>query len=521
MPARRGAKRPDDTSSGWAGIRRTPLLRDLALVVALAALLGALVDYVLKAEAVAYFGKGEHLVRFFGLFYAGTGVAAFLLQATLGATVLRRLGLGGSVASHPVVVGAAGLISFVAPAPWRGILPRGLDVGVRNSIFRAGYELLYTPLPEATKRSAKSIIDVAWDCLGKSAGALVILLLTRFAPVFSLVAVNVASILAAAAEFVVARRLKTGYVRALEGGLRSQSTLEAAQYSLADFTMAESLSGLSRTALLQALGEPGGPKPTPAPSDDPVLAAIADLRSGDLGRIRAALAQPMSDPLMIGALIPLLARREVLRPVGTAIAAFGARAAGQLVDALLDPATPDVVRRRLPLALKSCPSVIALEGLVQALSAPSFELRLRCGRALLALTDEHPELSVHLHPETALAAVERELAADSDPLLALEHVFNLLALALEREPARIAARAFESDDSYVRGTALEYLETVLTPALFKALQPRLAVPVGPAPRRRTTAEVREDLLRAGATMTKVSLEDVRRELAGTDSDDEG
>ena len=281
MPARRVAKRPEDASSGWAGIRRTPLLRDLALVIALAALLSAFVDYTLKAEAVAYFGKGEPLVRFFGLFYAGTGLAAFLLQATLGALVLRRLGLAGSVASHPVVVGAAGLISFVAPAPWRGILPRGLDVGVRNSVFRAGYELLYTPLPEATKRSAKTIIDVAWDCLGKSAGAAVILLLTRLTPLFSLAAVNVASILAAAAEFVVARRLRAGYVGALEGGLRSQGDLEAAQYSLSDFTMAESLLGLDRTSLLRTLGAGAGASDAATP-DDPVVAAIADLRSGDL-----------------------------------------------------------------------------------------------------------------------------------------------------------------------------------------------------------------------------------------------
>ena len=127
-----------------------------------------------------------------------------------------------------------------------------------------------------------------------------------------------------------------------------------------------------------------------------------------------------------------------------------------------------------------------------------------------------------MSPQVALAAVERELAADNDPLLALEHVFNLLALALEREPARIAARAFETDDPYVRGTALEYLETVLSPALFGGLQARLAAPgaPAPAPRRRATAEVRLDLLRAGATMTKMSVEDLRRELAGADSDDE-
>ena len=85
MPARR--TRPqvqEERRSGWAEIRRVPLLRELALVVALAAALAALTDYLLKAEVVSCFGKGEPLVRFFGLFYAGTALAAFLLQALLG-----------------------------------------------------------------------------------------------------------------------------------------------------------------------------------------------------------------------------------------------------------------------------------------------------------------------------------------------------------------------------------------------------------------------------------------------------
>jgi hypothetical protein len=92
-----------------------------------------------------------------------------------------------------------------------------------------------------------------------------------------------------------------------------------------------------------------------------------------------------------------------------------------------------------------------------------------------------------------------------------EHVFNLLALALDREPVRIAARAFTTDDVYVRGTALEYLETVLTPRLFSALTPLLAVTHLPPARRRSAAEVRDDLIRAGATMT-VNLDELRRQL---------
>ena len=501
---------PHDTS-GWTQIRRQPLLRDLALVISFAAVLAALVDYLLKAEAVAHFGRGEALVRFFGLFYAGTGLAAVLIQATFGRLALVRLGLGGSVASHPVIVGAASLLGFFAPFPWRGVLPRGLDVGVRNSVFRAGYELLYTPLPEATKRSAKSLIDVACDCAGKGAGAGLILLLVGVAPRNAFVAVNLAAVLTAGAEFFVASRLRSGYVGALEGGLRRQGEdlEQAVQYSLADFTNVGSIAGLDRASILRALQATESIGAAGPPSD-PVLAAIADFRSGDLARIRGALRAPPRDPAIVGAIVPLLAMTELVRPVVAALASFGARAAGEMVSALVDPLTPDVVRRRLPLALKSCASPLAREGLLTALlDAPGFELRFRCGRALLALTDEHPGLLTPF--PTALVAVEDELRGNAEADLLREHVFNLLALALDREPVRIAARSFATDDAYLQGTAIEYLETVLPPRLFAALQPRLAVTGPPPGRRRAAAEVRADIVRAGATAT-TSLEELRRNL---------
>ena len=95
--------------------------------------------------------------------------------------------------------------------------------------------------------------------------------------------------------------------------------------------------------------------------------------------------------------------------------------------------------------------------------------------------------------------------------LVREHVFNLLALALEREPVRIAARAFATDDVYVRGTALEYLETVLPAPLFSAFQPLLTATGPPPARRRKPADARAELIRAGATMT-VSLDELRRQL---------
>ncbi len=496
--------------SGWAEIRRVPLLRDLALVVALAAALAALVDYALKVEVVNWLGKGEPLVRFFGFFYAGTALAAFLLQALLGRQILTRIGLGGSVTSHPLLVGAASLVGFVAPAPWRGILPRGLDVTLRASIFRAGYELFYTPLPEAAKRAAKSVVDVSADCVGKGAGAALIVLLTRLDPMYTFVAVNIAGVLTAGMEFNVARRLRAQYVRALEGGLKRRGE-DLNQAAPVDFTLAVSMAGIDAVSIRRALDDVSERKVAEAAHDDPVVAAIATLRSGDLLRIRQLLRSPPTDPLIVGALVPLLANKELLEPVVKALSAYGPRAAGQLVDALLDSATPEIVRRRLPFVLKSCASIRARDGLLQALAGSSADVRLRCERALLALTDKHPELA--LSPTAVYEAVERELTRASDDSVVREHVFNLLSLVLEREPVQIAAMAFDSADVHLRGTALEYLEVVLPSAIFAALAPRLSAAPGPASHKRGAAMVRAQLLEAGATI-RMSRKQILDELSG-------
>jgi hypothetical protein len=45
----------------------------------------------------------------------------------------------------------------------------------------------------------------------------------------------------------------------------------------------------------------------------------------------------------------------------------------------------------------------------------------------------------------------------------LEHAFTLLSLVLPREPLQIAFRGLHAGDPMLRGTALEYLETVLPP----------------------------------------------------------
>src|SRR4029450_10740004 len=51
----------------------------------------------------------------------------------------------------------------------------------------------------------------------------------------------------------------------------------------------------------------------------------------------------------------------------------------------------------------------------------------------------------------------------------LEHIFRLLSLSLPREPLHIAFQALHTEDTYLRGTALEYLESILPTGIREEL----------------------------------------------------
>jgi hypothetical protein len=455
----------DRKAGGWAALVGAPYLRGLAVVAALAAVVGTLCDYVLKADVSAQLTGGAPLIRFFGVFYAATGMVAFLIQAFLAPALINRLRIAGTLGVHPAVVGLAGLLAIVVPSPWRGIVLRSADVTARHSVFRTGYELLFTFLPEATKRSAKATIDVGLDCAGNWLGAAVVFLLTRLVPAHALTAVTAAAIAAAAAEFVATWRLRTGYVRELEQRMAGHGAQlpHVTHYSFNQLTI-----GLDYSTAELAFDPASDPA---AARGDPLAAARATLRSENPARVRMALRRAEHEPRLIDAVVPLLARKELVDDVARALRAHLPGAARQLADALTNPGTAEVVRRRLPLVLRSCASQEALDGLVQGLSDQSFSVRERCARALLQMTGANPALVVP--PAIARAAAERELDTGSGDKRSIVHVFDLLALVYDRATMALARAAYEQGGAQARGTALTYLETTLPRPMFVKLEKRM------------------------------------------------
>src|SRR5205823_3429539 len=89
----------EPTRSGLDVLAKAPYLRNLAAVVLLGTMGAALIDYLFKVQVIATFGRGEALLRFFAIYYAGISVVTFLLQASSSRLVLEKFGLGASAAT--------------------------------------------------------------------------------------------------------------------------------------------------------------------------------------------------------------------------------------------------------------------------------------------------------------------------------------------------------------------------------------------------------------------------------------
>src|SRR6185436_4526880 len=121
------------------------------------------------------------MLAFFAAYHTGMGLLALGCQTLLAQPVLQTLGLAGTVALRPLLVTVAAGTSLLDGRLWSAVLGRGSHDVLSNSLFRSGYELLYTPLPEREKRATKQVVDVVCDKLGALAGGAATLLAVRLA----------------------------------------------------------------------------------------------------------------------------------------------------------------------------------------------------------------------------------------------------------------------------------------------------------------------------------------------------
>jgi hypothetical protein len=470
--------------SGLQVVANSPHLRHLAALVLLGTTGAALVEYLFKARAYETLGPGDHLLRFFSLYYAATSFVTLLLQTLLSRTMLERFGLGLPMSTPSIALLAGSVTSLIAPSFGGVVVTRAGESIFRGSWFRSSYELFYTPIPAAEKRAAKSVVDVAFDRLGDAVGGGLVRLAVLLTPLSSSSTILGLAIGASAASIVLASRLNRWYIRLLERSLVKQADGMDVSPTADDAT--RKVLRRIRHDADQAARDVQTGSPIVAPGAlDPELADILRLRSRHRDRIVEVLSREdgLSAALVPHA-IPLLACEPVADYAFFALRKVAEERIGQLSDALLDPAQEPAVRRGLARVLSVCVSQRAADSLILTLEDSRFDVRSQAARSLAAIIEKNPLVRVDREP--VYAAVLAEVKLGQDPAdQRLSHVFSLLSLVLPREPLQIAYRGLQSNDRRLRGTALEYLESTLPPHLRAGLLPLLvrrpARSVSPSP----------------------------------------
>ena len=541
--------------SGFKVLGREPYLRGISLLILLGGLSKVLLDYVFKAQATAVFLEPEELLRFFAAFYTLIGLITFMLQTALSRYSLERLGLANTVATLPsaVVVGALGSLFF--PGLGSAAAARAGEGVLRSSLFRSGYELLYTPVPPRQKRATKPIIDVGFKGLGDALGGGTVRLLLMLGPQLARSAMLIAAAVLAGLALVIARSLHQGYVKALEKSLLDHAVvLDLAEVGdkTTRQTVMQTMASVDLRAIREmgldlesSLGTTGAEEPAPAPAKvqtgvptelEKVVEQIVTLRSGEPESIRRMLISQEDIELpLVPHLIPLLAWDQVCRETISSLRRIAPAITGQLIDALIDPQQDFTIRRRIPRVLSANPSQRAASGLWMGLEGKRFEVRFQCGQALARIQEKNSEVS--FDQEVVFARVGREVAVDrrvweshklldkleeggrDAPLVdeflrkrtsrSLEHVFNILSLALPREPLKIAFRGLYTNDANLKGTALEYLESILPGPIREGLWPFLEDDRGEKSASGSREQILADLMRSNQSI-ELNLAELRR-----------
>ena len=490
-------------------VRFTGYLWTLALLMTSTAAASAFADFALKQAAVAHLGSAESLVRFFAVFYTAASLLSFLLQAFIARPLFNTLGLGGTLALAPMLGVGLGTFASLTPSFLTMGALRGADLALGPSLFRSAFEPLFTPLSSATKRATKSLIDVVFDKGGDAFASVAIMLILLGGPVLVERAPLLLSTFAFAMALLLALRARQGYVAELEASLRAGTvSVEAVENEdpAARLTLSATSLGIDRDKLREEIARAraeraekakaaqGEARLSPAETDQ-LLKDVRVLLGQDVSALRTLLARPHLDSRLAAFVVPHLASEQLAKPALHALRAMGEDVVGLLADVMLSSAQHLSVRRRVPHVLRALRGSRVVSALTRALSADALEVRHRAALALAEVTRDERALLPDGKDVFALALAEIERGPLSQD--ASDHVFALLSLCTPGVSVELVRQGLKTDDVKLRGTALEYLESLLPEAVRQPLVEALAQRPEPrAGEARSETQLLEELKRS-------------------------
>ena len=157
-----------------AGSRHLQLL---CAIIALSVITAKLVDYQFSALAAERYASPDRLTAFFGFWFSTFNVVGLLIQLFLTQRVVRWVGVSGALLVLPAGLTMGAILMLFMPGLGTATFSRLTDGSLKQSLHRAGVEMLFLPVNREVKNRIKIYIDVLIDSLAGGVGGLLILLL--------------------------------------------------------------------------------------------------------------------------------------------------------------------------------------------------------------------------------------------------------------------------------------------------------------------------------------------------------
>ena len=296
LPAGRDDDEPPvELAEAWGLLRGSPDLRQISMLIGLAALGAVLIDQQLNMAAEQFREDEDAITQFLASVRFLLSAAALVIQVVFVNRIYRLLGIGFALVTLPVSFAATAAVILLTGALWAPAVASVVDRSIRYTVDRTTREIFFLPLPTRVKRRAKAFIDVSVDRLVRGAGAIVLLVLIKpWGLGLAWRQLSVVSLLMVVGWLVVAVRARRRYVTSVRKGLE-QGDVEAAdvRVSVADLTTVE--------ALLEELGHP---------DDRRVLYAIDILESLDKRHLVTPLLLHHASPAVRARALAALASGE-------------------------------------------------------------------------------------------------------------------------------------------------------------------------------------------------------------------
>lgn len=264
------SRRRVEVGSTLALIARTRYLRLMAALVVVVAIVTQWTSFQFNLVVAERFGgDADAITRFLGAFNLVMGLASFAAQLVITGPLLRRFGLSLTLLILPLAIGGGSLLTVLLPGLLAVMVTNTFDQGLRFSVDKASFELLYLPVNPEVRTRVKAAIDLVINRVADGAGGILLGLATQGLGLGALAlpgahlglrGLAVMSLALSGIWVGVAWALRRGYVDAIRDSIQ-QRRLDATSASapVLDRSATEMLAGKLQASdpeeILYALGQ--------------------------------------------------------------------------------------------------------------------------------------------------------------------------------------------------------------------------------------------------------------------------